>query len=452
MRWEEAQPVLPRGWVWTTIGETSDTQLGKMLSRKSKTGFDEQPYLRNQNVQWNRISLDDLATMEFTPAERVKFDLRGGDIVVCEGGEVGRAAVWRERLSTYYFQKAIHRIRTETGVLPEYLMFSLWTMAQRRLLGDYTSGSTIAHLPQEDLRKLAYPLAPVLEQVRIVAELERRLSHIDAAHRDLRSAQRRLVALRRAILDGVARGSILDLDSSEWKDRPTGSVGEVRGGIQKQPKRAPVRNAFPFLRVANVARGSLDLAEVHQIELFEGELTTYQLVRGDLLVVEGNGSIDQIGRAAMWDGSIEACVHQNHLIRVRPGDGVVPEFLALVWNAPSTIEQLRSVASSTSGLHTLSTAKVKSVRLRLPSVDVQQQLVAEAERRLSIVDVGTRAVSAGLLKVDQLRLSTLLAAFSGQLVEQDPDDEPAEETLARIRRERAIASPRKQPGRKTKAS
>jgi type I restriction enzyme S subunit len=92
-----------------------------------------------------------------------------------------------------------------------------------------------------------------------------------------------------------------DLPSGwEWID--AGSITQVQGGIQKQPKRRPVANSFPFLRVANVLRGRLDLGDVHEIELFDGEIERYRLQPGDLLVVEGNGSPDQIGRAAQWHG------------------------------------------------------------------------------------------------------------------------------------------------------
>src|SRR5579863_8682809 len=103
-----------------------------------------------------------------------------------------------------------------------------------------------------------------------------------------------------------------------WEWVETGSIAEVQGGIQKQPKRKPVANMYPFLRVANVPRGRLDLSDVHKVELFDGEIERYRLRLGDLLVVEGNGSLEQIGRAAQWGGEIEDCVHQNHLIRVRP--------------------------------------------------------------------------------------------------------------------------------------
>jgi type I restriction enzyme S subunit len=198
----------------------------------------------------------------------------------------------------------------------------------------------------------------------------------------------------------------------------------------------PVENTRPFLRVANVGRGRLDLSEVHEIEVFDGEVVTYALKAGDLLVVEGNGSVDQIGRAASWDGSIEECVHQNHLIRVRPNDSLDPHFLALVWNAPSSIEQLKAIASSTSGLHTLSTGKIKNITLRLPNLNVQKQLVLEAERRLSLLDAAERAVTVSLTKAGQLRRSLLKDAFSGKLVPQDPNDEPADVLLARIRTQR----------------
>ncbi len=143
-----------------------------------------------------------------------------------------------------------------------------------------------------------------------------------------------------------------------WTD--AGTVAEVQGGIQKQPKRRPSLNHYPFLRVANVLRGKLSLGEVHEVELFAGELEKFQLQDGDLLVVEGNGSPEQVGRAARWRGEIKNCVHQNHLIRVRPTPAIDSKYLTYYWNSPQTALYLRSIASSTSGLYVLSAKKIKS--------------------------------------------------------------------------------------------
>jgi type I restriction enzyme S subunit len=203
---------------------------------------------------------------------------------------------------------------------------------------------------------------------------------------------------------------------SGWVWGCTEDVASVQGGIQKQPKRRPVRNHYPFLRVANVLRGRLDLSEVHEVELFDGELARLRLEPDDLLVVEGNGSPDQIGRAARWSGEIQDCVHQNHLIRVRPAAAVDAKYLAYYWNAPSTAEYLRSVASSTSGLYVLTAAKVRGVRVPLPPVAEQQRIVAAIEKQFSRIDVGAAALERARRNLARMRAGILHAAVTGELV------------------------------------
>ena len=213
----------------------------------------------------------------------------------------------------------------------------------------------------------------------------------------------------------------------EGGERPLGELTEIQGGIQKQPKRAPKRNAYPFLRVANVTKHGLHLDDVHLVELFEGELDRLRLQPGDLLVVEGNGSANQIGRAALWDGSIEDCVHQNHLIRVRAKSGLSSLYLEAVWNSPQSRRQLTDLASSSSGLHTLSVSKLKSLRLPVPTLERQQELVAELQdvrdrrRRLAV------ELDSANSRTKQLRRALLAAAFSGRLTGRTCDMEMVEE-------------------------
>ena len=99
------------------LGSLADIQLGKMLSPAAKTGSSYFHYIRNQNVQWHRLDLRDMARMDFSPIERQKFELRRGDLLVCEGGEPGRCAVWNGELENCYFQKAVHRVRPKPGCL-----------------------------------------------------------------------------------------------------------------------------------------------------------------------------------------------------------------------------------------------------------------------------------------------------------------------------------------------
>lgn len=228
--------------------------------------------------------------------------------------------------------------------------------------------------------------------------------------------------------DGVLR----DLPGG-WAWTSLGQVARIQGGIQKQPSRAPRENHYPFLRVANVARGSLDLSDIHRVELFPGELEKLRLERDDLLIVEGNGSPSEIGRLARWNGSIPDCVHQNHIIRARLALGVLPAFVESYWNSPEGASRLLAVASSTSGLYTLSVSKVSGVPVPLPPLAEQHRIVAEVERRLSVVDELEATVEKNLARCTLLRQSILKMAFEGRLVPQDPNDEPASVLLERIK-------------------
>lgn len=211
-----------------------------------------------------------------------------------------------------------------------------------------------------------------------------------------------------------------------WSLCNLSEVAQITGGIQKQPKRRPTKNAYPFLRVANVGRGTIDLQDVHEIELFEGELDRFRLNGGDLLVVEGNGSADQIGRAAVWDGSISNAVHQNHLIRVRPTKVISAQYLGLLWNSPTISSQLKKVAQSTSGLYTLSTSKLARVRVPVPPRSEQDRIVETLEFYLSRLEVAERLIDRSAIRSRHLEkfISSITHIY------EPPNGTPPSATLA----------------------
>ncbi len=259
-----------------------------------------------------------------------------------------------------------------------------------------------------DVKSAPIVLPPLDEQRRIIELLDDHLSRLDAAAADLDNADRGIRALEMSVMATANEGDEFSL----------AEVTEIQGGIQKQPKRTPIKNCYPFLRVANVGANGLDLSDVHQIELFDGELDRLRLQRGDLLVVEGNGSPSQIGRAALWDGSIRNAVHQNHLIRLRPVAGLLPAYLEAVWNSPKNRALLTDVSSSSSGLHTLSVSKLKRIRIRVPGIERQAQMVAAIEGvRASNARIAQSIVYARR-KRQALRKALLSAAFCGQLTDR----------------------------------
>ncbi|MCC6630385.1 MAG: restriction endonuclease subunit S [Chloroflexi bacterium] len=255
-------------------------------------------------------------------------------------------------------------------------------------------------------------LPDLKKQCEIVAELEKQFSRLDEAVANLKRVKANLRRQRATILRAAVEGTLLDDERrAEWVDATIGDVGQVISGLTKNPKREGLPRKLPYLRVANVYANELRLDQIEYIGVADQELDKLLLRQGDLLVVEGNGSPDQIGRAALWDGSIENCVHQNHLIKVRFGDRLTPQW-ALTWLlSPCGRHEIEQVSSSTSGLHTLSTGKVGRLPISVPPVSEQQRIVAEVDRRLSIVREVEAEVDANLKRAQALRQAVLAKAF-----------------------------------------
>lgn len=192
-------------------------------------------------------------------------------------------------------------------------------------------------------------------------------------------------------------------------------LGLVIGGLTKNSKRNALPTHLPYLRVANVYADELRLDEIKEIGVAESELEKLLVQKGDLLVVEGNGSKDQIGRLAIWDGSIDPCVHQNHLIKVRLLNPDLGKFVMAWMLSPSGRPHIERVASSTSGLYTLSVGKVAKLPVPLPPLAEQHRIVAEVEARATAIDHLQAELDRQVTRSNRLRQSTLANAFAGTL-------------------------------------
>lgn len=197
---------LPEEWQLVRLGDIFETQLGKMLSPKSKTGNSSKPYVRNANIQWGRVDLRDLSTMDFSESEKAKYEMRMGDLLVCEGGEVGRTAIWQGELIECYFQKAIHRLRLRDGAMvPGFFLYWMERAFRlARLYGVAGTQTTIAHLPQDKLQAMRIPL-PSLSVQRSIWESLRACDRKLAAEEQRKSA---LDALFKSLLEHLMTGKV----------------------------------------------------------------------------------------------------------------------------------------------------------------------------------------------------------------------------------------------------
>ena len=161
-------------WPVYPLSKIASSRLGKMLDKKKQTGLYQRKYLANANVQWFSFDLNDLNQMDFNEDDQQEFSLVNGDLLVCEGGEIGRCAVWREEINDCYFQKAIHRVRCNIEmILPEYLAHSFFYHSQKNGFADIVSSkATIAHLPGDKLKAMGVIVPPIDLQQQFVSFVE----------------------------------------------------------------------------------------------------------------------------------------------------------------------------------------------------------------------------------------------------------------------------------------
>lgn len=188
-------------------------------------------------------------------------------------------------------------------------------------------------------------------------------------------------------------------------------IAEVQGGLQLTHSRSTYQLRRPYLRVANVQRGFLVLDEIKEIGLLETEFERTKLAKGDLLLVEGNGNPKEVGRAAIWDGSVENCVHQNHLIRVRPNvKSVTSDYLLAIVNSQTGRSYFSGERNTTSGLSTITTSIVKNCKIPIPPLTLQKRFAQHVNeiRELEASQAASRQRTEDLFHM-------LHKAFNGEL-------------------------------------
>jgi len=263
------------------------------------------------------------------------------------------------------------------------------------------TGTSQPQITQTSLKRIRLPLPPMHQQRRIAAVL----NAAEALRAKRREALSKLDTLTQAVFHDMFGAAIGEMQL-------LGDLGEVQGGLQVSAKRKGHPIEVPYLRVANVYRGRLDLSVIKTLQVTERELSRALLQEGDLLVVEGHGNKDEIGRVGVWDGSIDPCVHQNHLIRVRcDRRRLLPRFAETFMNSQIGRQALLRAANTTSGLNTISTSDVRSVVVPVPALSDQWRFVEAATR----VDQHRSTLTKSAAALDQLFASLQQRAFRGEL-------------------------------------
>lgn len=376
---------LPKDWDLAKLGDIFSIQQGKALSQKNQTGKSPKPFLRTANVLWGYLDLSTIDQMDFTEEEVEKLHLKPNDLLVCEGGDIGRTAIWRGEIHNCLCQNHIHRLRLIL-LDAEPLFFMYWMQAAINILGLYEgegNKTTIPNLSKARLSKFLVPLPPLPEQQRIASVLsavqearDKTKSVIEAAREMKKSLMKHiftygpvpLTDAEKVQLKENAIGPMPD----HWQLVRIGDLFHVQLGKMLSPKAHIGESPIPYLRNSNVQWGWIDISDIKKMDFSEKEANKFSLRYGDILICEGG----DVGRTAIWRDEIKGCSYQKALHRLRPKNNqMIPEFFMYYFMIAFTIRNTYGVSGTQTTIPHLPAMKLKALEIPLTSLNEQKCIV-----------------------------------------------------------------------------
>ncbi|PZF13243.1 restriction endonuclease subunit S [Curtobacterium sp. MCLR17_034] len=366
-----------------------------------------------QSVSFVGMAQLDQVTAEATPLDSRKFSavskgytvFRNRDLLVAkitpcfENGKIGRAILDEE---IGVGSTEFHIVRPGPDVDDAYLLHFLRRREVRRS-GELrmTGSGGQRRVPADFMRMLEVPLPPLDEQQRIAAILDQADT--------LRAKRRRILdhlgSVRKALLDELVASR------EDGKSIRLGDLAEVSSGITKgRVAKAPIAGSVPYLAVANVQDGRLELASVKSIDVTDAEMRRFRVLKGDLLLTEG-GDPDKLGRGALWNDELPLALHQNHIFRVRLANEsvVLRKYLSAYISSNAARAYFLRSAKQTTGIASINMTQLRDLQVWIPSMERQRQYVARLDALSKV------AQDTALRSMDELFDSLVSRAFRGEL-------------------------------------
>ncbi|MBN1458665.1 MAG: restriction endonuclease subunit S [Armatimonadetes bacterium] len=457
-------------WPIVALGDIAEVRLGKMLDKaKHRTGR-RLPYLRNINVRWGYVDTDDLLEMFFKDEELERYGVRAGDVLVCEGGEPGRAAVWDGRITEIKYQKALHRVRFNRPYEARLFVLLLQWLANSEGLSRHFTGSTIKHFTREAFVRLPVPVPPIEEQRELVAEIEKQFTRLDAGVAALKQAQAHIKRCRASVLKAACEGRLVPTEAKlarrEGRSYETGAQllerilqarrdawakqtpnGRKKKYVEPQPPdttglpelpegwvwatvgqlAAPelysitdgpfgsnlktehyTENGPRVVRLQNIADGTFVDEKAHISPAHFQRLSKHHVFNGDLVIAALG---EEPPRACVIPESLGPAIVKADCIRFRPHPDVCAQYLNTALNSKPTKTRTKKIVHGV-GRPRLNLSEIKAIAIPIPPSAEQQRIVSEVDHRLSELDDLEATVAASLQRAGKLRQAVLRGAFS----------------------------------------
>lgn len=406
-------------------------QLGKMLQNDPQTVKDELvPYLKAFHVNWEKVKASDLPEMWASPGDIRKYSVREGDLLVCEGGEGGRAGILKDPPLKCIIQNALHRVRPRKDNDNQFLMYLLEVVSHRGWFDILCNKATIAHFTAEKFGWLSIILPPSYEQRTIAAFLDRETARIDALM-EKKQRQIELLKEKRAALISHAVTKGLD-PTVPLKDSEVEWLGQipahweimklkylVEGGLINGlfKKKEFFGSGVKLVNVFDVYRKdflidhtSLDLVEADQVEQ-----SKYAVRSGDIFFVRSSLKLEGVGRSVCALDIGEPTVFECHVVRGRPiQQKISPKFLIHFLNSIYVINRFISLANLVT-MATIDQDKIKSLEVSLPPRDEQDKIMAFLDRETETMEKLEKSITKSIEKLKEYRTALISAAVTGKI-------------------------------------
>ena len=456
---EEIAPYAVQANLLVPLGEVCKTTSGGTPSRKNLDYFSGPiPWVKSGELPDGPVvEIEESISEEALRQSSAKLFPAGTLLMALYGATVGKLGILTRPAAT---NQAVCAIFPPPDLDTKFLFWFL-RFKRSELIAQAVGGAQ-PNISQGIVRDLEIPLLPLDQQKRIVAEIEKQFSRLDEAVANLKRVKANLKRYKAAVLKAAVEGRlveteaeiarregrsyeagaqllqrILELRRSQWQGKgkykepavpdttdlpelPEGwvwvrldAIAALKGGITVDSKRQnPTARSVPYLRVANVQRGYLDLSEVKTINAPASDIEALRLQHGDILFNEG-GDRDKLGRGWIWEGQLADCIHQNHVFRARLISTDISTKLVSWWGNSFGKDYFQREGKQTTNLASINLTKLSAFPVPILPTTEQHRIVSDVERRLSILRETEAQVDAYLQRAERMRQSLLASFFLG---------------------------------------
>ncbi|MFJ4088706.1 restriction endonuclease subunit S [Pseudomonas psychrophila] len=456
---------LPKGWTEATLGQVIEGfETGRSIQAAgTPAGPNEFGVLKISAVTWGRFQPEENKALFSIDKPRPHETVKSGDLLISRANTttlIGAPVLVERDYDHLMLPDKILRVLYKAELVdPRYLVQALRSPIARTYIEANATGTSesMRNLSQVKLKKIPILLAPLSEQKRIADKLDRLIARADVCKERLDRIPKILNYFRQAVLEAATSGDLsaewreakkiedgfqsFEIDESDsfstyqfpssWQAVRLSDIASIQGGVTKDlKKQSHLHPEIPYLRVANVQRGFLNLKEIKSIRIPPEKLESLLLRTGDILFNEG-GDIDKLGRGWVWNDELPVCTYQNHVFRARLlNPKFEPRYVSWYGNSRGHIYFL-SNGKQTTNLASINKSVLSSLPVAVPPPEEQVEIVRRIESLFSLADALDAKYTIFRAQVNQLIPSLISKAFSGNFVPQNSSDEPAKELLDR---------------------